>query len=58
MEGTSQSEKKDSKFMKSVIYTGVGEYSYADNVKEIPVPQKHQVLIRVECVPINPSDLY
>mmetsp|Transcript_30705 Transcript_30705/g.22785 ORF Transcript_30705/g.22785 Transcript_30705/m.22785 type:complete len:207 (+) Transcript_30705:25-645(+) len=43
--------------MKSVIYTAPKEYSYSATTKEIPVPRKGEVLIRVECAPINPTDL-
>lgn len=56
-----ESSNKDSsteKKMKTVLYTGPGEYSYASDVKDIPVPGKGQVLIKVICAPINPSDLY
>jgi len=51
-----RSEEK--KFMKAVIYTGPGEYSYSATTKPIPTPGPGQLLIRVECVPINPSDTY
>jgi len=44
--------------MKSVIYTGPGEFSYSDCTKEIPVPRKGEVLIKVECAVINPTDTY
>ena len=44
--------------MKAVIYTAPGEYSYSANAKEIPVPGKGQVLIKVECGVINPTDTY
>jgi NADPH2:quinone reductase len=27
-------------------------------VKQIPVPRTGEVLIKVECAPINPSDIY
>jgi len=54
MEGSSEEQKT----MKAVIYTAPGEYEYSANLKPIPVPGKGQVLIKVECVPINPSDTY
>lgn len=48
----------DKKYMKAVLYTGVGEYTYSDLTKEIPTPGKGEVLIKVECCALNPSDLY
>lgn len=51
-------ESSEKKYMKSVIYTAPGEYSYSADTKTIPVPEKGQVLIKVECTPINPSDTY
>ena len=50
--------KTAAKTMKAVIYTGPGEYSYAADIKTIPVPTKGKVLIRVECGVINPTDTY
>ncbi|TNV77295.1 hypothetical protein FGO68_gene15628 [Halteria grandinella] len=44
--------------MKAVVYTAPKEYSYAPDLKEIPVPAKGQVLIKVECGVINPTDTY
>ena len=44
--------------MKSVIYTAPGEFSYSTSTKSIPEPRKGQVLIKVECAPLNPSDTY
>lgn len=46
------------KTMKAVVYTAPGEYSYSADTKEIPVPASGQVLIRVECGVINPTDTY
>jgi len=43
--------------MRSVIYKAKGEVDYAEDLKEIPEPGKGQVLIKVECAVINPSDL-
>lgn len=51
-------ERSESKLMKAVIYTAPGEYSYSADTKTIGTPGKGQVLIKVECVPINPSDTY
>jgi NADPH:quinone reductase len=51
-------EALGTKKMKAVIYTAPKEYSYAADLKEIPVPQKGQVLIKVECGVINPTDTY
>ncbi|CDW81714.1 zinc-binding dehydrogenase family protein [Stylonychia lemnae] len=48
----------DEKFMKAVLYTGPSEYSYSATTKTIPTPGPGQLLIKVECVPINPSDTY
>ena len=50
--------RSDAKFMKAVIYTAPGEYSYSDSTKEIPVPRNGQVLIKVEYGVINPTDTY
>jgi len=49
---------EEKKFMKAVIYTGPGEFSYSGETKEIPVPGKGEVLIKVECAPIVPSETY
>lgn len=46
------------KKMKAVIYNGPNDYKYSPDTKEIPVPGKGQVLIRVECAVINPTDTY
>ena len=46
------------KYMKAVVLTGPSQYEYSATVKEIPVPQNGQVLIRVECGVINPTDTY
>ena len=46
------------KTMKAVVYTAPKEYSYSADLKEIPVPQSGQVLIKVECGVINPTDTY
>ncbi len=44
--------------MKSVVYTAPGEYSYSPDARPVPVPGSGQVLIRVECAVINPTDTY
>ncbi len=44
--------------MKAVIYTAPGQYSYSADTKERPIPAKGQVLIKVECGVINPTDTY
>jgi NADPH:quinone reductase-like Zn-dependent oxidoreductase len=49
---------ESAKKMKAVVYTGPSQYSYAPDTKEVPVPGKGQVLIRVECAVINPTDTY
>lgn len=51
-------KSEEKKTMKAVIYTAPGEYSYSPDTKTIPVPEKGQVLVKVECAPINPSDTY
>lgn len=44
--------------MRAVIYTAPGEYSYSADTINIPVPASGQVLIKVECGVINPTDTY
>jgi NADPH2:quinone reductase len=48
----------EAKYMKAVLYTALGEFSYSANTVKVPVPLSGQVLIRVECAPLNPSDIY
>lgn len=48
----------EAKLMKAVIYTAPGEFSFSATTAKVPVPQNGQVLIRVECAPLNPSDIY
>ena len=49
---------EEKKKMKSVILTAPGEFSFSADAKDIPVPGPNQVLIRVECAVINPTDTY
>lgn len=49
---------EEKKFMKTVLYTGPNELAYSDTTKTIPTPGPGQLLIKVECCPINPSDIY
>ena len=55
-------EQPDKKMMKTVLYTDKGKVSYSkDAMKEIPLASSlkpGQVLIKVECAVINPSDIY
>ena len=44
--------------MKAVLYTGDKEFDYYPDAKEVPTPGPNEVLIKVECAPINPSDIY
>lgn len=45
--------------MKAVVMHDLeGNFEFTEDLKDIPVPRKGQVLIKVESVPINPSDLY
>ena len=44
--------------MRAVIYTAPGEYSFSADTKDIPVAASGQVLIKVECGVINPTDTY
>ena len=44
--------------MRSVIYKEKGVIDYSDNTIKIPKPGNGEVLIKVECAVINPSDLY
>ena len=43
---------------KSVIYKDKGVVDYSADLIDIPVPMSGQVLIKVECAVINPSDIY
>lgn len=51
-------ETTNKKYMKTVLYNGSNNVTYSNNVKEIPVPGNGEVLIRVKCAVINPSDTY
>ena len=55
-------EQPDKKKMKTVLYTEKGKVSYnQEAMKEIPLAsslKSGQVLIKVECAVINPSDIY
>lgn len=53
-----ESTSNNNKFMKAVVYTAPGQFSYSPSTKVIPVPGPGQVLIRVECAVINPTDTY
>ena len=44
--------------MKSVVMPSLGEIDYSADAKTIPVPENGEVLIKVECAVLNPSDLY
>ena len=44
--------------MKSVIYKAKGEVDYSPDLMKMPKPGNGEVLIKVECAVINPSDLY
>ena len=44
--------------MKCVLYTAPGEFRYSNSDKPIPVPRNGEVLIKVECAALNPSDIY
>ena len=44
--------------MKAAVYKAKGEVGYAADLFDIPKPGHGQVLIKVECAVINPSDLY
>ena len=46
------------KCMKAVILRNRGVIDYANDVKEIPVPRKGEVQIKVEYAVLNPSDTY
>jgi NADPH:quinone reductase-like Zn-dependent oxidoreductase len=48
----------DKKYMKAVIMNGPSNWEYRNDLKEIPVPRKGEVLIKVEATVINPSDTY
>jgi NADPH2:quinone reductase len=43
---------------KSVIYSAKGVVEYSADLIDMPVPKSGQVLIKVECAVINPSDIY
>lgn len=44
--------------MKSALYVEKGKVDYSADLKEVPKPGPGEVLIKVECAVINPSDLY
>jgi NADPH:quinone reductase-like Zn-dependent oxidoreductase len=44
--------------MKSVILVEQGVVDYSPDTQDIPVPADGEVLIKVECAVLNPSDLY
>ena len=44
--------------MKSALYVEKGKLDYSADLKEVPKPASGEVLIKVECAVINPSDLY
>lgn len=44
--------------MKSVLYKDKGVIGYGADVMDVPVPGNGEVLIKVECAVLNPSDLY
>ena len=44
--------------MKSALYVEKGKVDYSADLKEVPKPASGEVLIKVECAVINPSDLY
>jgi NADPH:quinone reductase-like Zn-dependent oxidoreductase len=46
------------KKMKAVVMNDLTNFEYTTDVKDVPVPRAGQVLIKVEAVPLNPSDLY
>ena len=46
------------KQMDSVLITGPGKDTLDFGQIDIPTPRNGQVLIRVESIPINPTDLY
>jgi len=49
---------ENNQWMKSVIYKEKGVVDYSANTIAIPKPGPGEVLIKVECAVINPSDLY
>ena len=49
---------EESNKMDSVLLTEAGRDKLDFGQIEIPVPRKGQVLIKVEAIPINPTDLY
>ena len=44
--------------MKSIVLKDKGVFEYSENAMNRPVPAEGQVLIKVECAPLHPSDLY
>lgn len=46
------------KTQKAFVMTGPGGQRELKTDHPIPVPQKGEVLVKVECFPINPSDTY
>ena len=49
---------EDKEKMKSVIYREKGVVDYEADLMDIPKPGPGQVLIKVECAVLNPSDIY
>ena len=49
---------ESSQKMKSVIYKEKGVVDYSPDLMDLPKPRSGQVLIKVECAVINPSDIY
>ena len=49
--------ESSTKKMKAVVMTSLDNYEFTSDLKDIPVPRKGQVLIKVEAVPVNPSDI-
>jgi len=43
--------------MKSIVLKDKGVFEYSENAMDKPVPGEGQVLIKVECAPLNPIDL-
>jgi NADPH:quinone reductase-like Zn-dependent oxidoreductase len=49
---------EQSQKMKAVVYKAKGEVDYSADLIDLPKPKSGQVLIKVECSVINPSDIY